>query len=237
MLRHKCKRNLRHFNWAIKRLTTQTWSFKWRSCAYTWWRHQIEPYSALLALCAGNLPVPVNSPHKGQSRGALIFSLVCARINDWVNNREAGDLRRHRGHYDVNAYSRHESGNYCAQMYLSTRLCLGIKAQCWLDHRSFLKNGRWDLATCRGTSRVTPIESFRGGDFSSIWVLKDKVHSNLNRYRELSVTRNEFEHFVWKMHMFRHQCLRYVICYLICHLDVQNYIHSNRSAKKIIFAD
>ena len=23
-------------------------------------------------------------------------------INDWVNNREAGDLRRHRGHYDVN---------------------------------------------------------------------------------------------------------------------------------------
>ena len=23
-------------------------------------------------------------------------------INDWVNNREAGELRRHRGHYDVN---------------------------------------------------------------------------------------------------------------------------------------
>ena len=44
---------------------------------------------------------PVNSPHKGQSRGALMFSLICARINDWVNNREAGDLRRHRGHYDV----------------------------------------------------------------------------------------------------------------------------------------
>ena len=22
--------------------------------------------------------------------------------NGWVNNREAGDLRRHRGHYDVN---------------------------------------------------------------------------------------------------------------------------------------
>ena len=40
---------------------------------------------------------PVNSPHKGQWRGALI----CARINGWVNNREAGDLRRHRAHYDV----------------------------------------------------------------------------------------------------------------------------------------
>ena len=44
---------------------------------------------------------PVNSPHKGQWRGALIFSLICARINGWVNNHEAGDLRRHRAYYDV----------------------------------------------------------------------------------------------------------------------------------------
>ena len=44
---------------------------------------------------------PVNSPHKGQWRGALMFSLICAWINSWVNNREAGDLRRHRVHYDV----------------------------------------------------------------------------------------------------------------------------------------
>ena len=44
---------------------------------------------------------PVNSPHIGQWRGALMFSLICAWINGWVNNREAGDLRRHRAHYDV----------------------------------------------------------------------------------------------------------------------------------------
>ena len=37
---------------------------------------------------------PVNSLHKGQWRGALMFSLICAWINGWVNNREAGDLRR-----------------------------------------------------------------------------------------------------------------------------------------------
>ena len=41
------------------------------------------------------------SPHKGQWRGALMFSLICARINGWVNNGEAGDLRRHRAHYVV----------------------------------------------------------------------------------------------------------------------------------------
>ena len=52
-------------------------------------------------ICAGNSPVPVNSPHKGQWRGALMFSLICVWINGWVNNREAGDFRRHLGHYDV----------------------------------------------------------------------------------------------------------------------------------------
>ena len=31
-----------------------------------------------------------------------MFSLIWAWINDWVNNREAGDLRRHRGRYNVN---------------------------------------------------------------------------------------------------------------------------------------
>ena len=44
---------------------------------------------------------PVNSPHKGQWRGALVFPLICARINGWVNNGDAGDLRHHRAHYDV----------------------------------------------------------------------------------------------------------------------------------------
>ena len=43
----------------------------------------------------------VNSPHKGQWHGALMFSLVCSWINVWVNNWEAGDLRCHRVHYDV----------------------------------------------------------------------------------------------------------------------------------------
>ena len=44
---------------------------------------------------------PMNSPHKGQWRGALMFSLICTWINAWVNNREAGDLRRHRAHSDA----------------------------------------------------------------------------------------------------------------------------------------
>ena len=60
------------------------------ACA-AWWRHQMETFSALLPICHRS---PVNSQHRGQWRGALTFSLICARINRWVNNGEAGDLRR-----------------------------------------------------------------------------------------------------------------------------------------------
>ena len=76
-------------------------SFVSASPDISWWRHQMEIFSALLAICAGNSPVPVNSPHKGQWRGALMFSLICVWTNGSVNNREAGDLRRYRVHYDV----------------------------------------------------------------------------------------------------------------------------------------
>ena len=51
---------------------------------------------------------PVNSAHKGQWCGALVFSLTCAWINGWVNNREAGDLRRHLTHYDVSVMARYQ---------------------------------------------------------------------------------------------------------------------------------
>ena len=44
---------------------------------------------------------PVDYPHQGQGCGALMFSLKCAWTNGWANNRDAGDLRHHRAHYDV----------------------------------------------------------------------------------------------------------------------------------------
>ena len=62
----------------------------------------METFSLLLVIGGGGIHrSPVNSPHKGQWHGALMFSLICIRINGWVNNGEAGELRRHRAHYDV----------------------------------------------------------------------------------------------------------------------------------------
>ena len=51
-------------------------------------------------LC-GEFTGPGEFPHKGQWSGALMISLICVWINGWVNNREAGDLRRYLAHYDV----------------------------------------------------------------------------------------------------------------------------------------
>ena len=52
----------------------------------------MKTFSALLALSEGN--PPVDYPHKGQWRGALMVSLICAWTSGWVSNRDAGDLRR-----------------------------------------------------------------------------------------------------------------------------------------------
>ena len=82
---------------------------------HSWWRHQLDTFSALLAICARVIHrSAVNSPHKGQWRGALMFSLICAWINGWVSNRKAGDLKWNRAHNDVSVmyciwygYTRH----------------------------------------------------------------------------------------------------------------------------------
>ena len=56
----------------------------------------------------------VDSSRKSQWRMALMFTLICAWSNGWANNRDAGDLRQHRAHYDVtlrylNFHSNHDT--------------------------------------------------------------------------------------------------------------------------------
>ena len=61
----------------------------------------------LLTLCAGIHRSRWITLTKANDAGALVFSLICAGINGWVNNREASDLRRHRAYYDVIVMSCH----------------------------------------------------------------------------------------------------------------------------------
>ena len=70
-----------------------------------WWRHHMEAFSALLALCAGNSPVtsefPSHFPHRGPVTRSLMFHLMYAGAYGWTNAGIAGDLRRHDVHCDI----------------------------------------------------------------------------------------------------------------------------------------
>ena len=85
--------NIMNKNNKIRHMQYQTMS--------TWWRHQMETFSALLALCAGNSPATGEFPPQRPVTRSFDVFLDLRLNNDCVNNREAGDLRRYRGHYDV----------------------------------------------------------------------------------------------------------------------------------------
>ena len=68
---------------------------------HTWWRHQMKKFPRYWPFVWGIHRSTVNFPHKGQWGGVLMFSLICAWTNGWANNPYAGDLSRHRAHYDV----------------------------------------------------------------------------------------------------------------------------------------
>ena len=61
------------------------------------WKHFLR----YLPFVRGIHRSPLISPDKGQWRGAFMFSFISAWISGWVNNRESGDLRCHRTHYDA----------------------------------------------------------------------------------------------------------------------------------------
>ena len=90
---------IRQFSFTKVPCRQQCWSF----CAGLYhddiikWRH----FPRYWPFVRGYHRSPVIFPHKGQWRWALMFSLICAWINRWVNNGDAGDLRRYRAHYDV----------------------------------------------------------------------------------------------------------------------------------------
>ena len=102
----------------------------------------------------------VNSPHKGQWRGVLMFSLFCAWMNEWVNNRGAGDLRRHRAHYDVTVMILLDTWDpfYWHRLtFIST----------WISNP--MPNNVWDEISFQ-TSTATPLKFWNGWVISyHIW--------------------------------------------------------------------
>ena len=78
---------------------------------------------------------PVNSLHKGQWRGAFVFSLICTWMNLWVDNREAGDLRRYHAHYDVIVML--TAFWWLVQDYMKKRFSVTIDKLRWISHLEY----------------------------------------------------------------------------------------------------
>ena len=127
-----------NLHYSIFTTVTSTFSFWHIEWNHTWWRHQMKTFSALLAICAVNSPVPGEFPaEKGKWQGVLMLSLICTRINGWVNSGEAGDLRSHRAHYEV------------IVMYIawnSLHRQIGSNCTCWMHNvgvQSGFRGSEW----------------------------------------------------------------------------------------------
>ena len=72
-------------------------------CSHSWWRHQMETFSALLALCAGNSPVPGEFPaQRPVTRSFDVFFVLCLnqrlskQSRGWWFETQSRPLWRHR---------------------------------------------------------------------------------------------------------------------------------------------
>ena len=93
---------------------------------YTWWRHQMEAFSALLAFCAGNSLVTGELPAQRPVTRSFAVSLIWVWISSWANNGDADDLRR-RGD------SKYKSRGFENSRDLAIKVLLDIETGSWSD--------------------------------------------------------------------------------------------------------
>ena len=75
---------------AIVLILVSTW--------FAWWRHQMDVFPRYWPFVRGIHRLPVIPAQRPVTQSFEVFFHLKYR---WVNNDEAGDLRRHRCHYDV----------------------------------------------------------------------------------------------------------------------------------------
>ena len=94
---HTSQGPMRYYCIALHSVIRTVGSINWTHDDVIKWKH----FPRYCPFVRGIHRSSVNSPHKGQWCGALMFSLISVWIKVSVSNREAGDLRCHHTHYDV----------------------------------------------------------------------------------------------------------------------------------------
>ena len=110
--------------------------------ADTWWRHQMETFSALLAICEENHPM--DSPHKGHWRGALMFFFYLP-----PNKRP----RRHRAHYADTVVSAESINEYNIVAKIATSLSHWLSPCHTLPRSHGVGTAIWNFSERRGIAR------------------------------------------------------------------------------------
>ena len=90
---------------------------------------------------------PVNSPHKGQWRGALMIFFICASANGWVNNWDTGDLRRYSAHYGVTVMC-FLAGVWITQGKKFSKTWIKIKDLSFKKTHLKISSAKWMIKSC-----------------------------------------------------------------------------------------
>ena len=84
----------------------------------------METFSALLAICAGNSPVTGEFPTQRPVTWNFDVFFDLRHNKRWVNNGEAGDLSRHRAHYNVTVMSTTSKQQHLISIWISQVLLI-----------------------------------------------------------------------------------------------------------------
>ena len=159
--------------------TDDYWQFTHRVRPHAWWRHQMETFSPILVLCAGNSPDTGEFPAlRPVTRSFDVFFSICATINGWVNKREAGDWRRHR------APLWRQYNRFCP--YFS--FYCGLVLVGYFTVPSGLTHRHWD------NNEIAPVSSKQSRQIS----VKESQRSIYNQYhkRNKQIIRKSCEYFM-----------------------------------------
>ena len=102
---------------------------------------------------------PMNSPHKGQWRGALMFSLIFVCINGWGINGQASDLRRHRAHYDFTVMLAQDCSNSFAIALELLQSCTKSWILCYKCILHCVMKGSYHVIQWKCRALVAPVTS------------------------------------------------------------------------------
>ena len=152
---HKIRTLIRKYEIIPHRISSHTPSAETEISSSLWrnfhhWLHDdVIKWKYFPCYCPlwGESPVTGGFPSQKSVTRSLILSLMCAWTDGWANNRDVGDLRRHRAHYDVNLMCTTIDEKFVEMMTFAL--------QCLLQELTYPPERRFNIKTVFSSYRVS----------------------------------------------------------------------------------